>query len=140
MAALLNTAVTTAVTASVGPTLHLSDGVGPRTAYFQCTFAYGSGGTTTDVYVQTSIDNGNTWIDIINFHFATTSLVVVYGLNSGTSVTAYTPTDGTLSQGTWKDGILGNLFRTKITTTGTYAATNLRVDLVALGSPGASVN
>jgi hypothetical protein len=42
--------------------------------------------------------------------------------------TQYTPTDGT------KDGLLGNMFHAKFTTTGTYAGnTTVRIDLVTDG-------
>lgn len=135
MATLLNTPITTALTASIGPSLHCSDG-GVRSATIQCVFVYGSGGTTADVYVQTSLDGGTTWIDIANFHFTTSSATFVYNLNAGTSVTTeYAPTDGSLASNTAKDGILGPLYRCKVTTTGTYAgATNLRVDMYASGA------
>jgi hypothetical protein len=32
-------------------------------------FVYGSGGTSVDVWTQTSLDGGSTWIDVCNFHF-----------------------------------------------------------------------
>jgi hypothetical protein len=41
---------------------------------------------------------------------------MLFNLSTATPVTTqYTPTDGT------KDGLLGNMFRAKFTTTGTYA-------------------
>ena len=48
--------------------------------------------------------------------------------------TQYTPTDGSLAANTCKDGLLGNMYRAKYTTTGTYAAnTTVRIDLVTDG-------
>ena len=48
--------------------------------------------------------------------------------------TQYTPTDGTLAANTAKDGLLGNMYRAKLTTTGVYAAnTTVRIDLVTDG-------
>ena len=134
MATLLNATITTAVTAVVGQTLYLTDG-GIRSAVIQGVFTYGSGGTTTNVWVQTSVDGGATWIDVANFSFTTSSAKFVYNLSAATAVTTeYTPTDGTLTANTSKDGILGNLFRTKLTTTGTYAGgTTVRIDVNASG-------
>ena len=140
MATLLNAAVTTAVSAVVGQTLYCSDG-GVRSAVIQGVFTYGSSGTTVDVWVQTSVDAGATWIDIANFHFTTSSAKFVYNLSAATAITTeYTPTDGSLTANTSKDGILGNLFRTKLTSTGTYGGTTtLRVDVNASGPLGALV-
>jgi hypothetical protein len=43
---------------------------------------------------------------------------------------AYTPTDGTLSSNTCKDGIIGSQFRVKYSTVGTYAGgTKMLVDV-----------
>jgi hypothetical protein len=42
-------------------------------AALQCSFVYGSGGISIDAYVQTSIDGGNAWIDVAQFHFLTTT-------------------------------------------------------------------
>lgn len=104
----------------------------PRNLTIQANFAYGSGGTTADAYVQTSIDGGITWIDIAQFHFTTAAARFVFNLNSQTPVTTeYTPTDGTLTANTAADGILGRRFRVKYKSTGTYAgATSLSIDIV----------
>jgi hypothetical protein len=83
--------------------------------------------------VQTSIDGGASWIDIAQFHFTTASLTQVVNLNSQTVITTpYTPTDGTLTASTCKDGILGPQYRIKRQSTGTYTgATSLRIDVSA---------
>jgi hypothetical protein len=48
--------------------------------------------------------------------------------------TQYTPTDGTLAANTAKDGLLGNMYRARFTSTGTYAGnTSVRIDLVTDG-------
>lgn len=105
---------------------------GARNLAVQANFVYDSGGTTVDAYVQTSLDNGVTWIDVAQFHFTTSSKIFVYNLNAQTPVTAeYTPTDGTLSANTSKDGILGTQFRVKYATTGTYGgASSLNIDAI----------
>jgi hypothetical protein len=96
---------------------------------------YGSGGTTIDVWVQTSIDGGTNWTDIANFHWTTAGGRLMFTLSSATPVTTqYTRTDGTFAANTCKDGVLGNMYRAKYTTTGTYASdTNVRIDLMTDG-------
>src|SRR5712691_7352983 len=61
----------------------------------QARFAYGSGGTAVLVFVQTSIDQGTTPIDIACFGFDTASAVELANL-SGLTVdeSIVTPTDG----------------------------------------------
>lgn len=137
-AALLNVGVTTAVTSQVASTFQLRpgpDGALPTNMTLQANFTYGSGGTSADAYVQTSLDGGGTWVDIAEFHFTTSSGRVLYNLNSSTPVTTqYTATDGSLSANTAKDGVFGSQWRVKYTTVGTYAAsTTLRIDGFANG-------
>lgn len=122
-------AITGAVSAQTTTALQFKDGA-PQNLTLQATFTYGSGGTTTDAWVQTSIDGGNTWTDICNFHFTTASARFIFNLSSLTPVsTEYTPTDGTLTANTSKDGVLGSRIRVKYTVTGTYAGgTTLSVD------------
>ena len=105
--------------------------VAPRNLCVQGNFTYDSGGTTVDAYVQTSMDNGATWIDIAQFHFTTASARFVFNLSSQTpQTTEYAPTDGSLAVNTCKDGYLGNQVRIKYQTTGTYGgASMLSVDM-----------
>ena len=123
--------ITTAVTAQVTVPLQVAKGVIPSSVTIQCKLTYGSGGTTADAWIQTSIDGGASWTDIANCHFTTATARFVYNLSSMTPVTTqYTPTDGTLSANTSKDGVLGPNYRLKYTTTGTYAtSTVLQVDI-----------
>lgn len=80
----------------------------------------GTGGTTADVWVQTSLDQGSSWIDIANFHF-TAAGTKAANLSGLTPVTApITPTDGTLAANTCQDGILGDRLRAKVSSTGTW--------------------
>jgi len=136
--ALLNIGVTTAVTTQLSSTFQLRPGPAgglPTNMTLQGNFTFGSGGTSADAYVQTSIDGGLTWTDVANFHFTTASARFIYNLSSATSfVTEYVPTDGTLGGNTAKDGVFGNQWRVKFTTVGTYAgSTTLRVDAFANG-------
>lgn len=103
----------------------------PRSLAVQANFTYDSGGTSVDAYLQTSLDKGATWIDVAQFHFTTASARFVYNLSSETPVTTeYTPTDGTLSANTAKDGLLGPMFQVKYKSTGTYGgASALSIDI-----------
>jgi len=86
----------------------------------QFNFTYGSGGTNLKVDVETSMDQGFSWVPIARAAFTTVSAEKVVNLSGLTPVTTfYTP--ATLSDDTVKDGILGDRLRAKITSTGTYA-------------------
>lgn len=99
-------------------------------------FTYGSGGTSADAYVQTSIDGGVTWFDIANFHFLVASLSKLSAVvwDPATPFTAGTaPGSGSLAANTVLNGIIGDRVRCLITTVGTYAGTTFSVDMVAKG-------
>jgi hypothetical protein len=128
-----NTALTTAITGALGTVAS-----GLASAKFLLLYAnlvVGGGGTTADVYVQTSFDNGATWVDVANFHFTTSSAKKMSAvvIDPATPLTAgSTPTDGSIANNTVLNGIIGDMVRAKVTTTGTYTGTTtLRVDMVA---------
>ncbi len=92
----------------------------------QLRLAYGSGGTSVKVYLQTSLDQGTTAIDIACAAFTTASAVKALNFSALTpKTTAVTPTDGTLTDDTAVDGILGDQFRLKIVSLGTYAGSTV---------------
>jgi hypothetical protein len=127
---LLSQTVTGAVTtAFIGGTLRLNGQ--PRDLKAQLNFTYGSGGTSIDVYLQTSLDGGLTWTDIAEFHVTTSSLRHGVNLTAQTPVTTQVAlTDGGMAANTCQDGILGPLFRCKLLSTGTYAGgTTIAVDV-----------
>ncbi|CAB4196088.1 hypothetical protein UFOVP1299_54 [uncultured Caudovirales phage] len=99
----------------------------------QARLAYGSGGTTCKAYVQTSFDQGTTWVDVACFAFGTASETALVNLSCLTpKTTQVVPTDGTLADDTSVDGLLGDRIRAKVTTTGTYATnTVLSLRMVA---------
>jgi hypothetical protein len=118
---LLGLTITTALSATGGTAVQFTHG-SPRNVTLEAIFTYGSGGTSADAYVQTSLDGGATWIDIANFHFTTSSLSKVVNLSSLTPVTTLTtPSDGSLSANTVVDGIIGTQIRVKYVSVGTYA-------------------
>lgn len=104
----------------------------PRNLTIQANFTYGSGGTSVDAYVQTSLDGGATWTDIAEFHFTTSSARKIVNLNAQTpQTTQITPTDGGMTANTAQDGVLGPQFRVKYQSSGTYAGTTLQIDIHA---------
>lgn len=119
---LANKVVTIAMTGDdiyVGPVYHAMHPI--LSALFQCAFTRGSGGTSVDVYVQTSLDGGVTWGDVANFNFATTTATKIINLSALTAITtAFAPSDGAMSSNTNKDGFLGSLWRVKMKSSGEY--------------------
>lgn len=100
-------------------------------------FVYVSGGTSADVYIQTSIDGGTTWFDIANFHFLTTTAKKMSAIviDPATAFTAGTvPGSGALAANTVLNGIIGDRIRALVTTVGTYGGgTTLAIDVVTKG-------
>jgi hypothetical protein len=89
----------------------------------QVRFAPVSGGTTCKAWVQTSLDQGQTWADIFCAAFTTAAgfkIVTLSGLTPRTTVLA--PTDAGLADDTVVDGVLGDRLRLKITSTGTFGS------------------
>lgn len=92
----------------------------------QATFVYGSGGTSVAAIVQTSLDQGSSWIDIARFDFTTASAKKVANISTGAmsapAAVAALGAEGDL------DYILGDRLRVKVTSVGTYAgSTSLSV-------------
>ena len=98
-------------------------------------FLYGAGGTSVKAYVQTTFDGGTTWADIMAFAFSTAAATKMSSVRSGIAVAAaYVPTDGTLTDDTIKDGLLGTMLRVKWTSVGNYSgATSLIISAVVKG-------
>ena len=87
----------------------------------QAVFTRAGGGTTTDVFIQTSLDNGSTWIDIMQFALATTTVTKVSAVRSSIAMAAnVTPTDGALTDNTILDALLGDRLRSKTVVVGAY--------------------
>lgn len=129
-------AITTAITSSVQEVF--SGLYGMKELSVEANFVYGSGGTTTKVWIQTSLDGGTNWIDIMSFAFTTSSLRKIHTVVMPAVVatrTNVTPGDAALADNTILDGILGDRMRAKVTTTGTYGGTTtLAVNMVPKGA------
>jgi len=97
-------------------------------------FLYGAGGTDAIARVQTSVDGGLSWIDIVALGFLTAASTkvsaVTTGIAPGSQASVYT--DGTMTVNTVLQGVLGDRIRVKYVTTGTYTgATSLAVYAIA---------
>jgi hypothetical protein len=140
---LLTIPITTAITQTVSQTFQIRPGPGgqwlPATMTIQCNLTWGSGGTTVDADIQTSLDGGTTWTDVANCNFSAivASKRLLWTLESSLlaaplQVTA--PTDGGMTANTALSGVFGNMWRVKYQTTGTFAGgTTFRVDAIANG-------
>ncbi len=129
----ITNALTSEVITEVGDVEYVSDLEGMLACNVTIRFAYGSGGTDCKVYVQTSLNQGQTWCDVVCGAFTTNSQEMIFNLSGLTPIsTLYEPTDGNLNDNSIKDGILGDRWRCKVTSTGTYSSsTSLSVRLVA---------
>ena len=93
----------------------------------------GSGSPAAKAYVQSSSDNGTTAHDIACVVFGVVSEHKLLNFSSLTpKTTQVEPTDGTLSDDTAVDGLIGDRLRVKLVVTGVYAgSTQLVASLVA---------
>lgn len=130
-----NTNLTTAISSVAQPAIVIGPNV--KALMLEAQFVYGSGGTSADVYVQTSIDGGLSWFDIANFHFLLVSankLSAVVWDPATPFPAGTTPGSGALASNTVLNGILGDQIRALVNTSGTYGgSTSIRVDAVAKG-------
>jgi hypothetical protein len=107
-------------------------------ATFFVDFEYGSGGTTAILTIDTSLDQGDNWIEIARFDFATADRIAAL------TVSGAAPADvsslAALGAEGKRDGFLGDRLRARLTTTGTYAG-NTSVKVRAfVRSAGAGTN
>lgn len=99
-------------------------------------FVYGSGGTSVDAYVQTTLD-GTNWFDIAEFHFTTASAKKALSVSSsGDLTTNPTLTDGALAADTVLSGLIGEQLRIKQVVVGTYVASTLSITAETRTAPG----
>ncbi len=94
----------------------------------QLRFEYGTAGNDVRVYIQTSLDQGSTSVDIACVLFGTVSETAILNFSGLTPVlfadsppAPLAPTDGAMPDNTAVDGIIGDRLRVKVVTTGTYA-------------------
>lgn len=124
--------ITTAIT---GETQLVMDGMsGYDHILLYSVFDYGSGGTTAKAWLQTSLDNGATWFDVVSHAFTTADGSKVSALSRyiAPASQGFAPGDAALADNTIVQGVFGDMYRVKVTTTGTYGgSTTLNVYLTA---------
>jgi hypothetical protein len=86
--------------------------------------AYGSGGTSVVVVVQTSLNQGTSWIDIARFDFSTAGLEKVMNLTTVTSLTSPYSVISLVAEG-GVNSVLGDRLRSVVTSTGTYTGSTV---------------
>ncbi|MBF0561756.1 MAG: hypothetical protein HQL37_06975 [Alphaproteobacteria bacterium] len=114
--------ITTAGTQVGTPVTDIGD---LHAALFEARLAYGSGGTTAKLYLQTSANQGTTWADIACITFGTAAKAVLLNRSALTPTGQVVPTDGAMADDTAVDGVLGDRLRAKLVTTGTYAGSTV---------------
>lgn len=117
------TAITDAVSITTLGDVISSGAGGAKYVSATAKLVVGGGGTTTKVFVQTSLDGGVTFFDIMCFAFTTGTLSKVGAVSSDIVATVTTPAAGTLSDNTVLNGVIGSQFRVQYVTTGTYTGT-----------------
>lgn len=123
---------TTIAGAATTTSTPISFPAGVRYLSLQATFAYGSGGTTAKAYVQTTVDGGATWRDVACFAFTTSAGKKFSAVSAGIALAAaQAVSDGALTDDTILNGLVGDQWRVKVISTGTYAgATSMAVSAV----------
>lgn len=119
-----------------GPVSHI-----PLMLCAQKVFTYGAGGTSVDTFLQTSLDGGNNWCDVVHWaqnllatdahpFFATVSSLTTLASPSAPVAAS----DAASTVNTTVLGLFGLWWRAKYIVVGTYTGlSSLRVDVAAPG-------
>ncbi|SDF83779.1 hypothetical protein [Thalassobaculum litoreum] len=119
--------ITTALTGEVVATK--TGFTGKSWVAFELIFTYGSGGTDVDVDMETSLDEGSTWIKIARFNETTSTDRAYMTCLAAAAVSSAVSISAAPSDNTARSGILGDRLRMVVTSTGTYAgSTSVRVN------------
>lgn len=117
---ILNATLAGAVTADTSAGVFVMKPERVEALLLQAIITVAGGGTTAKAWVQTSLDGGATWFDIASFAFTTSTATRMYNLTAAAVTAIATPGDAALTDNTSINGFLGNKYRVKLTTTGTY--------------------
>lgn len=130
-AAVAGVVITRAVNGVGGQEEFIGNLQGARGVALQANFTYGAGGTAVKVDIETSLDQGLSWIPVARFAFTTVSAQRVMNVVADTPLsTPYTPVQ--LADDVAVGGILGDRIRAKLTSTGVYSGnTSISVRAVA---------
>lgn len=118
-AAVTDEVITEGTSAAGQPQAFIDRLKGMQSVTLQARLVYGSGGTSIAAVVQTSLDQGATWIDVCRFDFATANSNKVANV-SAAAAAAPAAVAALASEGKL-DGVLGDRLRTKMTSVGAYA-------------------
>ena len=88
-------------------------------------FDFGSSGTTTNFWVQTSLDGGTKWIDIANFTYSAASGRKGTSLDTTTRASAITPDSGVLANNALLNGVLGDRLRVAYDSVGDHGGASI---------------
>lgn len=115
--------ITTALTNSAQTPLTDLDGMAAANIVAELLGA--TAGTSISALVQTTFDDGTTWLDVARFDFTTTAgkKYAVLQAVAAKGVTSY----AALAAEGVNDGLLGDRLRAVITSVGTYTNTTLNV-------------
>lgn len=99
---------------------------GIKSASFQVCFAWGSAGTQVNVFLRTSLDQGQTWFDVANIEFTNSSGCALVNLSAETPVTTpIAPSYLTLGNNATVNGFLGDRLEAVVVSQGTYGGSSL---------------
>lgn len=118
-AAVTDEVITEGTSAAGLPQAFIDRLAGMQSVTLQAKLVYGSGGTSIAAVVQTSLDQGATWIDVCRFDFTTANSNKVANV-SAAGAAAPAAVAALASEGKL-DGVLGDRLRTKVTSVGVYA-------------------
>jgi hypothetical protein len=111
--------IATSASVNGAATAYVGNLAGMRSVVAWANFDYGADGTTVNATIQTSLDQGTTWIDIIRFDFTTSDRKATAAV--GTFAAGAVTTLAALGSEGKLDNVLGDRLRLKVTSTGTYA-------------------
>lgn len=115
--------VVTSATDGEGATIAYIDGLeGMIGATISANFTWGSGAGTLKVMIDTTINQGVTWVEVARLAFAAASKESVINLTNAPRTTPYAPAD--LADDSAVDGVLGSRFRARILKGGAAYAGN----------------
>lgn len=97
-------------------------------ANLEINFTYGSGGATLKVVIETTFNQGSTWVEVYRAAFSTSSGERVVNVSASTPITSPL-TPAALSDDTVKDGVFGDRWRARKIVGGTPYAGNSSVSV-----------
>ena len=98
---------------------------GMEAVSLQVRLSSAAGGTSINVYIQTSLDQGQSWFDVACVGFTTSPGVQALNLSGLDKSAPVTPSNLALTPGTILDGPFGDRLQAIVVSTGTYTGSPL---------------